>query len=160
MKDEIDIISMKVCPKCKIRKNIKNEFHKNKSRPDGHQNLCKKCRNKYTSKWQKQNYIKLKPKKRLDKLNLKQRNKQYILDYLKSNPCVDCGESDPVVLEFDHVRGDKLHNLVKMISNGMSIRRLEIEIEKCEIRCANCHRIKTVKEVNSYRNYMKPNIPR
>lgn len=142
---------MKVCPQCKTRKNIEKEFHKNKSRLDGHQNLCKKCRNNYTNKWQKQNHIKLKLKKRLDKLNLKRRNQQYVFSYLKLNPCIDCGESDPIVLEFDHVRGNKLYSIVKMISNGMSVKKLEIEIQKCEVRCANCHRRKTAKERDYFR---------
>ena len=74
-----------------------------------------------------------------------------ILTYLRTKRCVDCGESDPVVLEFDHVRGEKDREIAKMIGNKVSWRKIEVEISKCEIRCANCHRRITAKRLNSYR---------
>jgi hypothetical protein len=65
------------------------------------------------------------------------------LEHLKAHPCVDCGETDPVVLEFDHVRGEKHFNIGEAVRRNTSLARLEVEIAKCEIRCANCHRKKT-----------------
>lgn len=54
--------------------------------------------------------------------------------------CVDCGFKDhPAALDFDHVRGVKLLN----VSAAKSIAQADAEIAKCEVRCANCHRIKT-----------------
>jgi hypothetical protein len=70
------------------------------------------------------------------------RIRAYIKDYLKANPCVDCGEADPVILEFDHVR-DKDFNISDATRKGVSINKLRDEIAKCEVRCANCHRKKT-----------------
>lgn len=64
---------------------------------------------------------------------------RHILEYLLKNPCVDCGEGDPIVLEFDH-RGDKLFNVSDANRNGKSLPIVIKEIEKCDIRCANCHR--------------------
>lgn len=69
-----------------------------------------------------------------------QRNKRFVLDYLSTHPCVDCGEDDLVVLDFDHVRGTKVKEVTEMVRDGMSITNIRLEIEKCEIRCANCHR--------------------
>lgn len=69
-----------------------------------------------------------------------QRNKEFINKYLETHSCVDCGESDPIVLEFDHVRGNKLGNIADMSRNGYSIEKIEEEIFKCDVRCANCHR--------------------
>lgn len=63
--------------------------------------------------------------------------------YLCNHPCVDCGESDPVVLEFDHVRGVKLNNVSNLISGMGKFHQLMDEISKCDVRCANCHRKKT-----------------
>ena len=66
-----------------------------------------------------------------------------IIHYLSTHPCVDCGERDIVVLEFDHVRGTKLGNVSAYANGGRSWPRVEAEIHKCEVRCANCHRRKT-----------------
>ena len=57
--------------------------------------------------------------------------------------CIDCGESNPIVLDFDHVRGEKLYNIADMVHKAFSIETIKEEIRKCEVRCANCHRKKT-----------------
>jgi len=80
------------------------------------------------------------------------RNQQLVFDYLLTHPCVDCGESDPIVLEFDHVRGDKKRPLAKLIRQGLSARTIEDEIAKCDVRCANCHRRKTALALGWFRN--------
>lgn len=65
--------------------------------------------------------------------------------YLAAHPCVDCGEDDPIVLEFDH-RGDKLFNVGEAARLGYGVPRIMAEIAKCDVRCANCHRRKTYAE--------------
>ena len=72
-----------------------------------------------------------------------QRNRKFAYEYCEENPCVDCGESDPIVLEFDHCKGIKTKAVSTMISSGHSLERIKKEIAKCEVRCANCHRRKT-----------------
>jgi hypothetical protein len=76
----------------------------------------------------------------------KTRNAQHLWDYLLTHPCVDCGEVDPVVLEFDHVRGEKVAALSDMAKRQFSLAKLDAEIAKCEVRCANCHKRKTARE--------------
>lgn len=71
------------------------------------------------------------------------RIRAYITTHLKANPCVDCGETDPVILEFDHISDDKDFNLSDAARKGVSMGKLAKEIAKCEVRCANCHRRKT-----------------
>jgi hypothetical protein len=66
--------------------------------------------------------------------------KAYIVDHLTNHPCVDCGEMDLDVLDFDHVRGVKTDNVSSLVRRKVGIDKLQIEIEKCEVRCANCHR--------------------
>lgn len=75
---------------------------------------------------------------------------QRVLAYLATHPCVDCGESDVVCLEFDHVRGRKRENVGTMLGDH-SWETIEAEIAKCEVRCANCHRRKTAVTREWYR---------
>jgi hypothetical protein len=56
--------------------------------------------------------------------------------------CADCGESDPVVLEFDHVQTGKTANVAKLVYSA-SVQRILDEIRLCEVVCANCHRRRT-----------------
>jgi hypothetical protein len=65
----------------------------------------------------------------------------FLVAYLRVNPCVDCGETDPIVLEFDHL-GDKSFG----IGEGFRDRNWQSvldEMAKCEVVCANCHRRRT-----------------
>lgn len=79
------------------------------------------------------------------------RNQAFICEYLATHPCVDCGERDPVVLEFDHVRGEKEWEVAHMVRCAYPIARIKAELLKCEVRCANCHRRKTAQQFGWYR---------
>lgn len=68
-----------------------------------------------------------------------------VRNFLLEHSCVDCGESDPILLEFDHVRGTKLGSVKTMAKSKSSVEDIFTEIAKCEIRCVNCHRIITAK---------------
>ena len=70
---------------------------------------------------------------------------KWLLDYLRDHPCIDCGEADPIVLEFDHQR-DKKFAIGSATSKGVALSTVVAEVEKCEVRCANCHRRKTYYE--------------
>jgi hypothetical protein len=92
----------------------------------------------------------------------RRRNKAYrqelhkkVFKYFSSHACVDCGESDPMVLEFDHVEGEKRADVSRMISDYCSWALIMEEIAKCEVRCANCHRRKTAREQGWYA-YLPP----
>lgn len=110
---------------------------------------CKDCRRSYYSKLYADD-----PDRRLQ---IKKSNRQRVVEnlqklwrYLESHPCVDCGESDPVVLEFDHVRGEKVKS-VSVLAAKNNWECVESEIAKCEVRCANCHRRRTAKSLGWYR---------
>ncbi|HEV2062313.1 MAG TPA: hypothetical protein VGR12_05630, partial [Solirubrobacteraceae bacterium] len=77
------------------------------------------------------------------------RNQQHIVDVLGASTCIDCGDSDIVILEFDH-RGEKRGNVSTMAS-WASLDTLRAEIAKCDVRCANCHRRRTQRAIGSYR---------
>ena len=77
-------------------------------------------------------------------------NQSRLTDFLKQHPCVDCGENDIIVLEFDH-RADKSENVSRAVSQGWSWKRIMTEINKCDVRCRNCHVRRTNKQHNSYK---------
>lgn len=72
------------------------------------------------------------------------RNRNYVDQILKNSSCIDCGNTDPRVLEFDHVRGIKIGHISHGIRSAWNLNKLKDEINKCEIRCCNCHRIVTI----------------
>lgn len=75
------------------------------------------------------------------------RNRAYTVDYLRSHPCVDCGEADILVLEFDHVDpSTKKYALSNLSRGGHSLDMLKREIAKCEVRCIKCHRRRTARQ--------------
>ena len=75
------------------------------------------------------------------------RNKRLMREYLEDRGCVDCGNTNPIVLEFDHVRGWKRYDVSVMLNGGFAWTRILEEVAKCEIRCANCHRIRTAAQL-------------
>lgn len=79
------------------------------------------------------------------------RVREKLFAFLSTKSCFDCGEKDPVVLDFDHREHSKKFKTVgKMLSGHYSWLSVLHEIEKCEIRCANCHRRKTYIEQKSW----------
>lgn len=73
-------------------------------------------------------------------------NRKKLWLYLSEHSCIDCGETNPMKLDFDHVRGEKEFDLA-CATNNYGWTRIKKEIDKCEIRCANCHRVKTGNEL-------------
>lgn len=76
--------------------------------------------------------------------------RKIILEAL-SGGCIDCGEKDIIVLEFDHIDRSTKKYTIAVMRNAAGIVSIRDEIKKCEIRCANCHRRKTARENGSWR---------
>lgn len=81
---------------------------------------------------------------------LRKKNEDWLWQLLTASSCVDCKASDPRVLEFDHL-GDKEYNVSSMIRD-FSLENLQREVNKCEIVCANCHRIRTSDRAGFWRS--------
>jgi len=142
---------MKICDKCGHPKED-IEFVFKRKKKNERRNTCRRCCKEYS----KAHYQKNKAKyiKRARVFNDKQanRNRHLLYDYLKSKKCVDCGNDDVRVLEFDHKSAlDKKDNVGNMM-HRYSWKTILEEIKKCEIRCANCHRIKTVIQFDWFKN--------
>lgn len=81
------------------------------------------------------------------KARARAKSRAWVLAHLQAHPCVDCGETDPKVLEFDHVDpATKQHNVSRMVSDGFSLASIEREVAKCQVRCCNCHRRRSLEE--------------
>lgn len=145
---------MKKCCKCKKEKNEKEFNFKNKAF-EIREKACKEC----TRAEVRQHYVKNRQYylEKSIKRNRSQRKiiKEYVYQYLTAHPCIDCGEKDPVVLEFDHI-SNKSENVSSFIQKNYPVVKIKREIEKCEIRCANCHRRKTAKTFSWYKETMRP----
>lgn len=134
---------MRTCTKCNRQKSEDEFPWKNKSIGRRH-SRCKECQKSMSRTWYSDNtsHHKLNVKKN-NKL-YRVRNRDYIWDYLSSHHCVDCGQNDPIVLEFDHRNPDEKEcEVYHLVQRQSSLRKLKEEIEKCDVRCANCHRKKT-----------------
>lgn len=64
----------------------------------------------------------------------------------KTRPCADCGGVfHPECMDFDHVRGEKGFNVGRAVCQTIPVERLRAEMAKCEVVCANCHRLRTAR---------------
>ena len=138
---------MKRCSKCNQEKTFE-EFPKRSANRDGYAGTCKLCKRAYDNAHYRanpyrKNYIRSNSNKRLELV------RKWLLEYLNLHPCVDCGEADVVVLEFDH-RSDKVADIARLMRNG-SLDTIKAEVSKCDVRCCNCHRRKTAKDFGSWR---------
>lgn len=138
---------MKTCSLCKIEKPF-TDFNRNVRKSDGLQTHCRDCGIVRSKAYYAANPEKHKLATNDIRRELRMRNRQYVLDYLKTHPCVDCSERDPIVLEFDHVKGCKSADIAQLIGKASSTSVIEEEIAKCEVRCANCHRKRTAQTRN------------
>lgn len=64
---------------------------------------------------------------------------------LKSKPCADCGSTFPICcMDFDHRdESSKAYNIGSMFAHHYSRELIQTEVDKCDLVCANCHRIRT-----------------
>ena len=74
----------------------------------------------------------------------------YVDNYLLTHPCIQCGETDRMVLEFDHRLPNKKSFAIKAsIQRNVSFARLKQEIEKCDVRCVKCHKIRHINDIQT-----------
>lgn len=132
---------MKTCTKCGETKSEEAFDFRNKAKGIRRAD-CKVCvrkdhQERYSSDERKQ-AIRDNARKR------KQELVDRLWEFKNNSKCADCGERNPIVLEFDHLpEYDKEENISVMVTNLCSWGRILKEIQKCDVVCANCHRIRT-----------------
>ena len=84
-----------------------------------------------------------KEKARIRQRNLRKDISKYVQEYKQSRPCSDCKKSYPYwVMDFDHL-GNKSFTISSYKGSTSSLEKVKLEIEKCDVVCSNCHRIRT-----------------
>lgn len=128
-------MELKYCYKCDSDKPI-DDFHKNPSKKDGLQNMCKECRKKY----HRNHYLNNKEKY----IENSHKNRNLLIDWFvnekKKLKCEKCGDDRWWVLDFHHIDPNEKDTDVSILVRNGNKERLKIEMNKCMVLCANCHR--------------------
>jgi hypothetical protein len=137
---------MNQCPKCRVEKTVENTTVR-KYAPEGgyFDAYCKLCRSEISKDWFKRNPG---AKKKSDKKSYERF--RAVLRALKAErPCFDCGNIfPPECLDWDHVRGEKLFEVGLGWNHAFD--KVREEMDKCDVVCACCHRIRTQNRRNIY----------
>jgi len=145
--------SVRVCARCHSEKPIEAFPIKDKARGT-RRAYCLPCCREYGKEHYRNNRPTYLRRTRTRNASVHLQHQAFVLDYLRTHPCIDCGVGDPVVLEFDHRDpAMKTANVGWLIRSG-SPEDLKAEIAKCDVRCGNCHRRKTLLQFPSYRALM------
>lgn len=138
---------MKLCCTCHENKPL-TEFNKRASSRDGLQARCRSC----SRIWYEVNKQEHKARVRVRNEAERIANREQVKQYLSTHPCVDCGTTDLRVLEFDHREGAvKVAEVGRLVASSMSWETIAREIDKCDVRCSNCHRIVTCERASNWR---------
>jgi len=126
----------------------KSSFNKRRAAWDGLQSRCRKCSRAWYER-KREEHIK-NVRRRND--SVREENRDRTFEYLRQHPGADCGDADIRALEFDHRPGtNKTGNVTKLAAGGFGWTAVLAEIEKCDVRSANCHRIATCERAGSWR---------
>jgi hypothetical protein len=142
-------MTTKLCTKCGIEKDI-DEFPWKKRWLGKRHAVCKTCtaeRSKRIYEDDKETQI---ARVRVNTQRYRQTAREYVLEYLSTHPCSQCGESDPRALEFHHV-GEKSDEVSRLIGRGAPVEVIQKEVSQCIVLCANCHRKLTADERKWYK---------
>src|SRR5262249_23571281 len=139
---------MRKCGRCGEEKPIAQFAWRRRNRGQ-RDNMCGPCRSAYGREHylaNRQRYIDAEARRKRARAETRTR---YLLEYFREHPCTDCGEDDPLVLEFDHLR-DKCFEVTNQFASR-NWQEILHEMAKCEVVCANCHRRRTARQRGSLR---------
>lgn len=142
----------RLCPACSTEK-TPDEFNR---KGGALQSKCRSCQRAYHRLYYRRNKSRFITKNRRNKNRQRKRLRAILWD-VKQRPCQDCGGSfHPWVMELDHRDGStKTAAVADLASKGCTDARLLEEIEKCDVVCANCHRMRTYRRL-----YAEASLPR
>lgn len=141
----------KVCTYCGLERDAENDFRWEYKNRGIRMKRCKYCQSELSKQHYQSNKQAYQDRSRIRKDQILIDTKTRLYTYLSTHPCIDCGETDMRLLEFDHVTGQKSGEISDLLRQGFSWTTIENEIAKCEVRCANCHRKQTSERSISWR---------
>lgn len=147
-------MTTKHCPSCNQTLEVSN-FSKNVSKKDGLSSQCKECKKKYQNSWYVSNRQTHIQNAQVNRKNSRKKAREFVINYLAKSKCADCPETNPIVLQFDHIKGSKKYDISYMVTMGYGVDSIKEEISKCEVRCANCHTLRTYSQ-RKYRSKTHP----
>lgn len=138
---------MKTCWSCRVTKPLE-QFGSDRTASDGRQHRCWEC---YRA-WYTANKSRVLAAASSRRIAIKEASRHRLEVYLREHPCVDCGETDLRVLELDHRPDEpKRQDISRLIGGAYNWSIIAREIAKCDVRCVNCHRRRTMERANSWR---------
>ena len=140
---------MKQCVTC-LEYKAEEEYNWRYKHLNQRHKICRDCQNHHSRNWYGKHKEEQIERVKVNRNRVRYSTREFVWEYLKTHPCIECGETDPIVLEFDHVKG-KDQDIARMVSTGYSLEAIKKEMEKCQVLCANCHRRKTSKERGWFR---------
>jgi hypothetical protein len=130
----------KRCSRCGEKKD-EAQFHRGNHR-DGLQVYCKPCRRAYDAAY----HQRVKDRRREQKRRRERELRAFVNSLKRDRPCAECGGFfDLPAMQWDHLPGFIKTGNLGDIGHRTSRRRILEEIAKCELVCANCHAIRTVR---------------
>jgi hypothetical protein len=130
----------RTCGKCQKAKPL-SEFAWRRTSKGQFDNYCRPCRANYKREHYLNNKQRYVDNAAIRRRRILDERTRLLVEFLKGHPCVECGETDPIVLEFDH-RSNKSFDVAYGIRN-CNWDAVLAEIAKCDVVCANCHRRRT-----------------
>jgi hypothetical protein len=104
----------KICPGCGQERDAEQDFNWRHKERGIRQTRCKYCQSQISKQHYKNNKQPYFDRVRTREVVVTEDNQKRLADYLRRHPCVDCGQTDIRVLEFDHVRGDKTLTIARL----------------------------------------------
>ena len=129
-----------ICNQCNNDLPEENFSWRNKS-SGKRNNKCKSCHREYVKEHYNENKKEYIDRAKLSKKVYVKRNQEFLSEIKDKLKCSECFEDHPAVLDFHHI--DPIYkekNVSRMIYDGVSIKNIEKEIDKCIVLCSNCHR--------------------
>jgi hypothetical protein len=136
----------RVCARCRQTRPI-GEFPLRRKTGRRRHTHCRDCKAAYQRQWYERNRARHIENVNQIRRELRNEHRRIIIE-AKSQPCADCGLTyPPYVMDFDHVRGEKLW-AIGSVKGAVTTAALLAEIAKCDVVCSNCHRVRTHRRRN------------
>ena len=133
------------CSTCGLVKPATEFALKNKERGT-RSTKCRSCQAAYSREHYRRNRLTYLERTASQRRLNREECRQQVYNYLSEHPCVECGESDPIVLEFDHRDPSKKRASISRLMSHVTWAALQREMAWCDVRCANCHRRRTAEQ--------------